>query len=105
MCDARAVTIMWLVLGQDPTPTATFRNVRLDDSTTGSGVVLAPTNGLSLSGPQTTVIRELLDRPRAETTARVKAHWTELTSARTTTAQAAKLLGVEVPKEADQCGE
>ncbi|WP_314223818.1 ABC transporter permease [Streptomyces zaehneri] len=105
MCDARAVTIMWLVLGQDPTPTATFRNVRLDDSTTGSGVVLAPTNGLSLSGPQTTVIRELLDRPRAEMTARVKAHWTELTSARTTTAQAAKLLGVEVPKEADQCEE
>ncbi|MFI1924428.1 MULTISPECIES: ABC transporter permease [unclassified Streptomyces] len=105
MCDARAVTIMWLVLGQDPTPTDTFRNVRLDDSTTGSGVVLAPTNGLSLSGPQTTVIRELLDRPRAEMTARVKAHWTELTSARTTTAQAAKLLGVEVPKEADQCEE
>ncbi|WP_079073673.1 ABC transporter permease [Streptomyces sp. Root1310] len=105
MCDARAVTIMWLVLGQDPDPTATFRNVRLDDSTTGSGVVLAPTNGLSLSAPQTTVIRELLDRPRAETTARVKAHWTELTSARTTTAQAAKLLGVEVPKEADECEE
>ncbi|OQR59992.1 ABC transporter permease [Streptomyces maremycinicus] len=105
MCDARAVTVMWLVLGNDPTPSATFRNVRLDDSTSGSGVVLAPTNGLSLTGPQTTVIRELLDRPRAEITARVKAHWAELTSARTTTAQAAKLLGVEVPKEAEQCGE
>ncbi|MGW0875890.1 ABC transporter permease [Streptomyces sp. NPDC002740] len=105
MCDARAVTIMWLVLGNDPTPLATFQNVRLDDSTTGSGAVLAPTNGLSLSSTQTTVIRELLDQPRAGTTARVKAHWTELTSAKTTTAQAAKLLGVEVPKEADQCEE
>ncbi|MEU1192406.1 ABC transporter permease [Streptomyces sp. NPDC005859] len=105
MCDARAVTIMWLVLGNDPTPTATFRNVRLDDSTSGSGVVLAPTNGLGLSGPQTTVIRELLERPRAEMTARVKAHWTELTSAKTTTAQAAELLGVAVPKEAEECGE
>ncbi|MDR6974544.1 hypothetical protein J2X68_001222 [Streptomyces sp. 3330] len=105
MCDARAVTIMWLVLGHDPTPMATFRTVRLDDSTEGSGAVLAPTNGLGLSGAQTTVIRELLDRPRAEMTARVKAHWAELTSARTTTAQAAKLLGVEVPKEADPCGE
>ncbi|MFD9395241.1 ABC transporter permease [Streptomyces sp. NPDC060000] len=105
MCDARAVTVMWLVLGNDPTPLATFRNVRLDDSASGSGVLLTPTSGLSLSGPQTTVIRELLDRPRAEMTARVKAHWTELTSARTTTAQAAKLLGVAVPKEAEQCGE
>ncbi|MFI5471058.1 ABC transporter permease [Streptomyces cacaoi] len=105
MCDARAVTIMWLVLGNDPDPTATFQNVRLDDSTSGSGVVLAPTNGLSLSAAQTTVIRELLDQPRAEMTARVKAHWTELTSAKTTTAQAAKLLGVEVPKETDPCGE
>ncbi|MDQ0581912.1 ABC transporter permease [Streptomyces rishiriensis] len=105
MCDARAVTIMWLVLGHDPTPMATFRDVRLDDSTTGSGVVLAPTNGLSLTGAQTTVIGELLERPRAEMTARVKAHWTQLTSARTTTARAAQLLGVEVPKEAEECTE
>ncbi|MGW2913724.1 ABC transporter permease [Streptomyces asoensis] len=103
MCDARAVTLMWLVLGSDPTPKATFRDVRLDDSISGSGVVLSPTNGLSLSGAQTAVIRELLERPRAGMTARVKAHWTELTSARTTTAQAAKLLGVPVPKEAEQC--
>lgn len=105
MCDARAVTIMWLVLGNDPTPSATFQNVRLDDSTSGSGVVLAPTNGLGLTAAQSTVIREMLDRPRAEMTARVKAHWTELTSAKTTTAQAAKLLGVAVPKEAEQCEE
>ncbi|MEU5630901.1 ABC transporter permease [Streptomyces rishiriensis] len=103
--DARAVTVMWLVLSTDPTPMDTFRNVRLSDSVSGPGQVLAPTNGLSLTGPQTTVIRELLERPRAAMTARVKAHWTELTSARTTTAQAARLLGVEVPKEAEKCEE
>ncbi|WP_329218693.1 ABC transporter permease [Streptomyces sp. NBC_01485] len=105
MCDARGVTVMWLVLGADPTPMATFQNVRLDDGTTGSGEVLAPTNGLSMTAAQTTVVRELLDRPRAEITARVKAHWTDLTSAKTTTAQAATLLGVKVPKEAEKCGE
>ncbi|WP_327316126.1 ABC transporter permease [Streptomyces sp. NBC_01235] len=99
VCDARAVTIMWLVLGADPTPMATFQNVRLNDTTTGSDQVLAPTNGLSMTAAQTTVVRELLARPRAETTARVKAHWAELTSAKTTVAQAAKLLGVEAPKE------
>ena len=103
--DARAVTVMWLVLSTDPTPTDTFRNVRLDDSLSGSAQVLAPTNGLSLTGPQTTVIRELLERPRAAMTARVKAHWAQLTSASTTTAQAARLLGVEVPKEAEKCEE
>ncbi|MCQ9133273.1 ABC transporter permease [Streptomyces hilarionis] len=103
--DARAVTVMWLVLSTDPTPTATFRHVRLGDSLTGPAQVLAPTEGLSLTGPQTTVIRELLERPRAAMTARVKAHWAQLTSASTTTAQAARLLGVEVPKEAEKCEE
>ncbi|GAB7109376.1 ABC transporter [Streptomyces phaeofaciens JCM 4814] len=103
MCDARAVTIMWLVLGSDPAPLDTFQHVRLDDSISGSAYVLAPTDGLSLTAMQTTVIRELLDRPRAEMTARVKSHWTELTSKSTTTAQAARLLGVEVPKEAEKC--
>ncbi|MFC9287851.1 ABC transporter permease [Streptomyces sp. NPDC057052] len=105
MCDARAVTIMWLVLGTDPTPMATFEDVRLDDSTTGSGQVLAPTNGLSLTAHQTEVVGELLARPRAEITARVKAHWSELTSARTSTAEAAKLLGVAVPQGVESCDE
>ncbi|OQD55965.1 ABC transporter permease [Streptomyces phaeoluteigriseus] len=105
MCDARAVTIMWLVLGTDPTPMATFRDVRLDDSTTGSGLVLAPTNGLSLTSHQTAVVGELLARPRAEITALVKKHWSELTSARTSTAEAAKLLGVAVPQGVESCDE
>ncbi|MEU1178036.1 ABC transporter permease [Streptomyces sp. NPDC005820] len=104
LCDeARAVTIMWLALGADPTPLATFQDVRLNDSIEGSDVILAPTNGFVLSAAQTKVVRELLDRPRAEITERVKTHWTELTSPSTTTAQAAKLLGVPVPKEAEKC--
>ncbi|MEU1517893.1 ABC transporter permease [Streptomyces sp. NPDC005811] len=103
--DARAVTIMWLALGADPTPLDTFRDVRLDDSDQGSAVILAPTSGFSLGADQTKVVRELLDRPRAEITERVKTHWTELTSASTTTAQAAKLLGVPVPKEPSTCEE
>ncbi|WP_340377914.1 ABC transporter permease [Streptomyces sp. SS7] len=103
--DARAVTIMWLALGTDPTPLATFRDVRIDDSDHGSAAVLAPTSGFSLGADQTTVVRELLDRPRAEITERVKAHWTELTSASTTTVRAAELLGVRAPKEASTCEE
>ncbi|MER5434370.1 ABC transporter permease [Streptomyces sp. NPDC002588] len=103
--DARMVTIMWLVLGADPTPTDTFQNVRLNDSTAGADLVLDPTNPLEMSAAQTTVVRELLNRPRAEVTARVKEHWTELTSSATTPAQAARLLGVKAPKEAATCDE
>ncbi|MGW1267858.1 ABC transporter permease [Streptomyces sp. NPDC002491] len=108
MCrDARPITIMWLVLGADPTPSDTFRRVRLSDSTEGSGLVLAPTNGLSMTAAQSTVVRELLARPRAEVSARVKAHWAELTSTATSPAEAAKLLGVAAPHEtaAQSCEE
>jgi hypothetical protein len=102
MChDARPITIMWLVLGADPTPSDTFRRVRLNDTTEGSGLVLAPTNSLSMTAAQTTVVRELLARPRAEVTARVKAHWAELTSTTTSPAEAAKLLGVAAPQETE----
>ncbi|MFH8800287.1 ABC transporter permease [Streptomyces sp. NPDC017936] len=105
LCGARPVTVMWLVLGTDPTPMSTFKNVRLDDSATGSGVVLTPTDGLLLSDQQTAVVGAMLARPRAEMTARVKAHWTELTSPETSTAEAAKLLGVSAPKGAEACEE
>lgn len=105
MCDARAVTIMWLVLATDPTPLTTFRTLRLDDSDSGSAVVRAPTNGLLLTDQQTSVIRAMLSRPKAEISAGVKANWRQLTSARTTTAEAAKLLGLDAPKGAEQCEE
>lgn len=91
--------------GQRAAPLTAFRNVRLDDAVTGSGVVLAPTDSLSLTAQQTDVLRALLDRPRAEVTARVKAHWRDLTSPRTTTAQTARLLGVPVPKGKESCGD
>ncbi|NKQ27541.1 AzlD domain-containing protein [Streptomyces galbus] len=103
LCDGRMVTVMWLALGGDAHPLATFRDLRLDDDVTGSGVVLAPTDPLSLTARQTEVLRALLDRPRAEVTARVKAHWRELTSPRTTTARTARLLGVPVPKGKETC--
>jgi len=103
LCGARGVTVMWLVLGTDPTPEDTFKDLRLDDSNVGSGVVLAPTDPVSLTSQQTEVVNSLLDRPATDVTAAVKAHWSELTSPRTTTADAARLLGVEVPKGADKC--
>lgn len=94
MCDARVVTIMWLALSTQPDPMQSLRDVRLDDTIEGSAVALAPTSPVSMSAQQTTVVRELLQKPHYSVAAKVKAHWTELTSAKTSTARVAELLGV-----------
>lgn len=104
MCDGRTVTVMWLALSWLPDPMQSLRDVRLDDSVTGSAIVLSPTNPMEMTAGQTDVVRELLGKPRDTVAARVKAHWTELTTPKVTSARAAQLLGVAAPKEADKCG-
>ncbi|MFH9006931.1 ABC transporter permease [Streptomyces afghaniensis] len=103
MCDGRMVTVMWLALGWESDPMAALRRVRLDDSVTGSALVLQPTDGMYMTTAQTEVLRELLDRPRGEVTARVKSHWAELTEPKVTAARAARLLGVKAPEGDDKC--
>ncbi|WP_406437445.1 ABC transporter permease [Streptomyces sp. NBC_00631] len=104
MCDARVVTTMWLALATDPTPTATFRHLRIDDSLKGSAAVLTPDGGsMSVSAQQTQVVRELLREPHDTVASRVRSHWQQLTSPDTTTAEAARLLGVKAPKGPDDC--
>jgi hypothetical protein len=105
LCDGRVVTAMWLALGGAAHPLTDLADVRIDDSTSGSAVVLAPTDGLSMSAGQTYVVRELLDRPRAEVTAAVKQHWTELTAPGVSTAQVAHVLGAKAPKGAKDCAD
>ncbi|KOU56755.1 ABC transporter [Streptomyces sp. MMG1533] len=103
LCDGRMVTVMWLAVGGAADPKTDLRNVRLDDSLSGSAIVLTPTNSLSMSAGQTSVVVELLSRPRTEVTAAVKEHWSELTAPGVTTAQVARVLGTEVPKGDDEC--
>jgi hypothetical protein len=103
LCDGRMVTVMWLAVGSASDPISDLRNVRLDDSLSGSAIVLTPTSPLSMSAGQTDVVREVLSRPRAEVTSAVKSHWDELTAPGVKTADVARILGVEAPKEADDC--
>ncbi|MFJ9347052.1 ABC transporter permease [Streptomyces sp. NPDC101237] len=106
MCDARAVTTMWLALATDPTPEDTFRRLRIDDSLTGPAAVLTPDGGsMSVSSQATDVVRDLFRAPHDTVAARVRAHWAELTSARTPVSRAARLLGVPVPRGKDDCGD
>ncbi|MET7478552.1 ABC transporter permease [Streptomyces sp. NPDC005648] len=99
LCDGRMVTIMWLGISGLPDPLQSLRHVRLDDSLTGSAIVLSPTNPLGMSAAQTDVVRELLGKNRDEVEARVKAHWTELTAPKVSTARAAALLGARAPRK------
>ncbi|MFJ9543084.1 ABC transporter permease [Streptomyces sp. NPDC101225] len=103
LCDGRMVTVMWLALSHLPDPMTSLRNVRLDDSVTGSAIVLSPTDPMDMTAGQTDVVRELLGRPAASVAARVRAHWAELTAPKVTTARVARLLGVTAPKAADTC--
>ncbi|MGW3494570.1 ABC transporter permease [Streptomyces sp. NPDC001020] len=102
MCDARVVTIMWLAMAAQNDPMTEFRNVRLDDSVEGSAVVLNTADSFSMSAGQTRIVRELLERPRYSVSARVKTHWAELTSPKTSQARAAELLGVPAAKGNDE---
>ncbi|MFE5261696.1 ABC transporter permease [Streptomyces coelicoflavus] len=103
LCDGRMVTVMWLSLSWQDDPMGALRRVRLDDSVTGSAIVLSPTDPLSMTEGQTDVVRRLLENPPAGTGARVKEHWAELTAPGVTTARVAELLGVPGPKKADSC--
>jgi len=85
---------MWLALGAAPAPVNELREVRLGDSVSGSDTVLTPTELLSMTGEQTRIVRELLNRPRYSVIAGVKAHWRELTLPGVSTARVAQILDV-----------
>ncbi|WSQ10180.1 ABC transporter permease [Streptomyces sp. NBC_01231] len=103
LCDGRMVAIMWLGLAGRPDPLGDLARVRLDDSISGSALVISPTDPLYMTSGQTSVVRQLLDQPRQTVAERVRSHWTELTAPKVTTAEVARLLGVEAPKKVDKC--
>ncbi|MEW2462939.1 ABC transporter permease [Streptomyces sp. DT199] len=103
ICDARVIPLMWLAVGWESDPLDALRRVRLDDSITGSAMVLQPTEGLSMTAAQTEVLRALLDLPRGEAGARVKDRWRELTAPKVTAARAAELLDLPAPDGEDKC--
>ncbi|MEU3086451.1 ABC transporter permease [Streptomyces massasporeus] len=103
ICDGRIVPLMWLAVGWESAPLDALRRVRLDDSITGSAMVLQPTNGLYMTEAQTEVLRALLDLPRDEAATRVKDRWDDLTAPKITTARAAELLDLPAPEGEDKC--
>ncbi|MFF7856863.1 hypothetical protein [Streptomyces sp. NPDC007904] len=103
MCDGRMVTVMWLALAGRPDPLSDLRRVRVDDSLSGSAVVVSQTEPLNMNAAQTELVRELLRQDREEVATRVRAHWAELTAPKVTADRAARLLGLDAPDEEDAC--
>ncbi|MDT6985259.1 ABC transporter permease [Streptomyces lusitanus] len=103
LCDGRMVTVMWLALAGRPDPVADLRRVRIDDSDTGSAIVVSQTEPLRMTAAHTELLRELLELPREKTAAKVKAAWAELTAPKVTTDRVARVLGLEKPEGEDEC--
>jgi hypothetical protein len=97
------VTVMWLALAGRPDPLSDLRRVRVDDSLSGSAVVVSQTEPLNMNAAQTELVRELLRQDREEVATRVRAHWAELTAPKVTADRAARLLGLDAPDEEDAC--
>ncbi|MFI8088230.1 ABC transporter permease [Streptomyces sp. NPDC086080] len=106
MCDARIVTVMWLALADRPDPVADLRGVRLDDSDSGSAIVVSQTEPLRMTSAHTDLVVGLLKQPRDAVAAKVRANWAGLTAPKVTTEQVARMLGMAVPEgpaEEDEC--
>ncbi len=103
LCDGRMVTVMWLALAARPDPVADLRRVRIDDSDTGSAIVVQQTEPLRMTAAHTELLRELLEMPREKAAAKVKAYWAELTAPKVTTDRVARVLGLEKPEGENEC--
>ncbi|WP_407110588.1 ABC transporter permease [Streptomyces sp. DSM 116494] len=103
MCDGRIVTVMWLGLAGRPDPMSDLRRVRLDDSDSGSAIVVSQTEPLSMTTAHTELVVELLRLPRDEAAAKVRAGWAELTAPDVTAEQVARVLGLDAREGEDEC--
>ncbi|MGA5314523.1 ABC transporter permease [Streptomyces pseudogriseolus] len=103
LCDGRMVTVMWLALAARPDPVADLRRVRIDDSDTGSAIVVQQTEPLRMTSAHTELLRELLEMPREKAAAKVKAGWAELTAPKVTVDRVARVLGLEKPEGENEC--
>ncbi|GGO87044.1 ABC transporter permease [Wenjunlia tyrosinilytica] len=104
MCDGRGVLVFWLATQATEHTEGGLHSI-LAHSFGGGASIPSPADGLSaglvLRDHEYAVVRALLDRPRAEAGARVKAEWGQLTAEGVSTERAAELLGVKAPPLTD----
>ncbi|GGS08363.1 ABC transporter [Streptomyces humidus] len=97
VCGSRAVLTLWLAGQATAGSGAALRDL---ESRTTSGLtvlVLMSATGVDFDAAEVRLSRDLLAQPADRIGARVKASWAELSAPGTTTARAARLLGVRAP--------
>ncbi|MER5943098.1 hypothetical protein ABT121_38075 [Streptomyces sp. NPDC001928] len=105
LCRARAVTVLWLAAQATPQTADALRSLNRRSVGGIALTTLDSAQALSVNGPEVQVVLDLLDRPATEVGDRLEASWPALSDDRTSTAQAARLLGVSAPADAEQGSE
>ena len=105
-CGGVGVLVVWLA-AQAGTQARTGLRQLTEDGPDRRGGVSFDENELFPSvyvpAPELAVATQALDRPRADTAARVQRSWATLTAPGTTAAQAARILGVPAPATSTAC--
>lgn len=102
VCDARGIVVMWLAVKATRGTQAGLQQLQAQSQ--GGGVVVnaiddMDAGSINLRDRDFAVLKHLLVKPTAEGGQRVRAHWAELTSPKTSTERAAQLLGLPVPRK------
>ncbi|MFE9022042.1 hypothetical protein ACFYNL_26265 [Streptomyces sp. NPDC007808] len=105
LCRARAVTVLWLAAQATPQTDEALRSLARRSYGGISLATLGSSQALSVNDPEVQVVLDLLDRDATDVGRRLKDSWTALSDDRTSTAQAARLLGVPAPEDAERGSE
>ncbi|MFI6942732.1 ABC transporter permease [Streptomyces sp. NPDC050418] len=103
LCGGRSVLTLWLAAQATPQTAPALRS-RLDRSF-GGLVGFGTVTTVEAEQSDVDLAFRLLDLPAAEVGGKAKAHWSELTSADTSSTEAARLLGLDVKGQTDGYGE
>ncbi|MFE4576799.1 hypothetical protein [Streptomyces chartreusis] len=105
LCRAEAVTVLWLAAQATPETADALRSLNRRSVGGITLTTLDSSEAVSVNGPEVQVVLDLLDKPTNEVGDRLQASWPDLSDGRTSTAEAARLLGVPAPADAEQGSE
>ncbi|MFM9607700.1 ABC transporter permease [Streptomyces niveiscabiei] len=105
LCRARAVTVLWLAAQATPQTADALRSIQRRSVNGVTLGTLGSSQALGFGAPEVQVVRDLLDMPAPRVADRLKASWTALADERTSTEQAARLLGATAPPDAERGSE
>ncbi|MFG2132792.1 hypothetical protein ACGFNV_34040 [Streptomyces sp. NPDC048751] len=105
LCRARAVTVLWLAAQATSETADALRSLERRSFGGITLVTLDSSEAVSINTPEVRVVLDLLDMPADNVADRLHTSWPVLVDDRTSTEQAARLLGVSPPTDAERGSE